>query len=160
LRRSGFIAGRGGAEFWNSSIPFLSDAPVGKSTVSMTDVVDIRRGSPISDFWIDLLRDADRPRFVIELGGGFEGKLWATGVELPDIGGVAILPLLANGTGEARAEEIPIAGLRGKPGEGRGEWVGDMTALLWIGSRGDEVAEDALNGLCNGCGGYNPFDSK
>lgn len=109
---------------------------------------------------MDLFRDAERPRLPITTGG-LEGKLCVTGVEFPDIGGVAILPLLANGTGEARAEDIPPAGLRGKPGEGRGERVGDIMALLCIGNRGEDVAEDALNGLCKGCaGGNKPLDSK
>lgn len=35
-------------------MPFLKEAPAGRLTVSTTDVVEMRTGSPISDFLIDI----------------------------------------------------------------------------------------------------------
>jgi hypothetical protein len=46
----GLIGGTGGA---SGSAPFFSDAPAGRLTVSMTDVVDRKTGSEMSDFAID-----------------------------------------------------------------------------------------------------------
>jgi hypothetical protein len=88
-----------------------------------------------------------------EDGGGFDGKLYETGVEFPDIGGVAMWLLFTNGIGDARAEETPIAGLNGKAGEGPRDMFGDTSALLCIGSLGEDAAEDPLSGLCRDCPG-------
>jgi hypothetical protein len=51
--RMGLIGGTGGASY---SIPFFKDAPAGRFTVSMTDVVDTKTGSEMSDFATDFLR--------------------------------------------------------------------------------------------------------
>lgn len=126
FRRIGFIAGRGGVDC-GSSIPFFREAPAGRATVSMTEVVDINLGSLMSPFWI-FFCDADRPLVVPAKGTGLDGKVYATGVEFPDMGGVATLLWLANGTGEALADEVPRAGLSGK--DGRGESAGDIDALF------------------------------
>jgi hypothetical protein len=127
-------------------MPFLSDALVGKSTVSITEVVDIRRGSPMSDFWIDRFRDSDRLRAAAE--GGAWGKVKATGVDDPEIGGVATL---GNAAGDTRGEGM-MFGLMGNAGDGLGDMAGEARALLCIGSRGDDVTEELLTGLwiCDG----------
>ena len=53
-RLIGLIGGTGGGAY--GSEPFFSDAPAGRLTVSMTDVVDKKTGSEISDLAIDFLR--------------------------------------------------------------------------------------------------------
>ncbi len=79
------MGGTGGA-----SIPFLNDAPTGSSTVSTTDVVEIRTGSPMADFLIDILRWraaltlAPARRF-----GVLDEKDAAVGVDEDECGGVA-----------------------------------------------------------------------
>jgi|TARA_R110002003_G_scaffold113_3_gene9835 hypothetical protein len=47
------IGGTGGAA---GSIPFFKDAPGGRLTVSITEVVDRKTGSEMSDFAMDFLR--------------------------------------------------------------------------------------------------------
>lgn len=53
LRLIGLIGGTGGA---SGSLPFLRDAPAGRLTVSITDVVERKTGSEMSAFAIDLFR--------------------------------------------------------------------------------------------------------
>src|SRR4051794_9568725 len=99
------------AGWFMSSMPFLSDTPEGRSTVSITDVVEISRGSPMSDFWMDRFREADLLRAAAE--GGACGKVKATGVDEPDSGGVATL---GNGAGDARGDGMTL-GLMGNAGD-------------------------------------------
>jgi len=116
LLRRGLIGGTGGA----SNIPFLSEAPAGRATVSTTDVVEIRTGSPISDFLIDIFLIRAAFRFVPEARlGVLAEKLDVIGVELAERGGVGF----AKGEiGVPRPEDGAIPGLRGPtPGEGLGE---------------------------------------
>jgi hypothetical protein len=51
----GLIGGTGGGT--KGSAPFLREAPGGRSTVSMMDVVDTKTGSEISLLAIDFLRN-------------------------------------------------------------------------------------------------------
>jgi hypothetical protein len=78
------IGGTGGG---GGSIPFLSDAPGGRSTVSITEVADMNTGSDISDFAIDFLRVPD---FVSVLVLWLVLNELPTGVLDPDIGGVEV----------------------------------------------------------------------
>lgn len=110
--RRGLKAGTGGT----SSIPFMRDAPAGKSTVSMTEVVDMSLGSDISVFLMDILRFVDfLPKVADErMFTLLPGKVGAIGVEDADIGGVG-LPV----NGEPRPFDIN-PGLMGPiPGDGR-----------------------------------------
>jgi hypothetical protein len=50
----GLIGGTGGAL---CSCPFFKDAPAGRLIVSITEVVETKTGSEISDFAIDFLRN-------------------------------------------------------------------------------------------------------
>ena len=74
------MGGKGGG----ASIPFLSEAPGGRSTVSMTEVAEMNIGSEISDFTMDFLRT---PSLVAV---GFAAlNVETTGVDEAEIGGVA-----------------------------------------------------------------------
>lgn len=128
----------------------------------MTEVVDIRRGSPISDFLIDCLRGVDRmrPYAPFDVGALFE-KLDITGVDAPERGGVdMVLKDELNGLGEG-CEDMRWGLIGPKAGEGRGERLGENVLLLWMGSRGEDAIDDALMGLWMGCGGgKRPVDSN
>ena len=103
------MGGRGGG----ASIPFFSDAPGGRSTVSMTEVAEINTGSEISDFTIDFLRV---PAFVSACV--FALNVDTTGVEAAEMGGVALAE--KGGIGEGRLRKALKLGL-GAPGDGRGD---------------------------------------
>lgn len=109
----GLIGGTGGG----ASVPFLKDAPFGRLIVSMTEVVDKKMGSDISALLMDFLRRvpvegimAPAPTLVL--------KAAATGVEVPETGGVLLAE--KGGIGEPLGRNAFILGL-GAPGEGRGE---------------------------------------
>jgi hypothetical protein len=108
----GLIGGRGGA-----SLPFLREAPGGRLTVSMTEVVDRKIGSEISAFAIDFFRSvpvlgimAAAPALALKLG--------AIGVVVPETGGVWFAE--KGGTGEGWPRKLLMLGL-GAPGDGRGD---------------------------------------
>ena len=128
-----------------SSMPLRSDASGGRSTVSITDVVEMSVGSEISCFWIDRLRVPVRlvlRKPAIEPAGAAAllGNAGTSGVEEAEIGGVELTEK-GDGSGDGRPEAGPNAGLervggeRGfegnpsacpvagctKPGDGRGE---------------------------------------
>jgi hypothetical protein len=65
-------------------MPFLSEAPAGRSTVSMTEVAEMNTGSEMSCLLIDFLRIV--PLLVEMLGPKDE----ATGVVAAEIGGVEL----------------------------------------------------------------------
>ena len=132
----GLMGGTGGGV----SVPFLKEAPVGRLMVSMTEVVDRKMGSDISALLMDFFRSvpvegmmAPAPTFVL--------KAAATGVEVPETGGV----LLAEngGIGEPLGRNAFILGL-GAPGEGRGETGSpgecSVMALLAAGDKSGVVA--------------------
>lgn len=99
-------------------MPFMRDAPTGKSTVSMTDVVEMSLGSEISVFLMDIFRFVVlRPNVADDrMFGLLPGKEGAIGVDDAETGGVG-LPA----KGEPRTFCIS-AGLMGpKAGEGRGD---------------------------------------
>jgi hypothetical protein len=54
-RLIGLIGGTGGGTY--GSEPFFRDAPAGRLTVSMTEVVERKTGSEISDLAMDFLRN-------------------------------------------------------------------------------------------------------
>lgn len=114
--RRGLNAGTGGTSF----IPFIKDAPAGRSTVSMTDVVEISLGSEISVFLMDIFRCVGfRPKVDDERTLGLlpaPGKEGAMGVEDAETGGVG---LPANGN--ARGFDIKAGDIEPKPGDGRGD---------------------------------------
>lgn len=92
-RRIGLIGGTGGGT--NGSEPFFNDAPAGRLTVSMTDVVERNTGSEISDLAIDFLRNI--PCLII--GCTAPGlKAAAFGVVGFEAGGVGVAE--KGGTGE------------------------------------------------------------
>lgn len=107
----GLIGGTGGA-----SMPFRSEAPGGRSMVSTTEVVEIKTGSPISDFLTDIFRG--RPAFMLAAASKFgvlaDGNAPAVGVVDDEIGGV----WLANGLIGVARPELKIPGLMlPRPGE-------------------------------------------
>jgi hypothetical protein len=84
-RLMGLIGGTGGAT--KGSAPFLREAPGGRSTVSMTEVVDTNTGSDISLLAIDFLRSWPcLTKGCAELGV----KAAAFGVVGFDVGGVGL----------------------------------------------------------------------
>lgn len=91
-------------------MPFLSDAPAGKSTVSTTEVVEIRTGSPMSVFLMDILRDraAFKPAFARRFGVLAEpGNADAVGVDEDESGGVGF----AKGLMGVARPELKMPGL-------------------------------------------------
>ncbi len=78
-------------------MPFRSDAPGGSSTVSTTDVVLMKVGSEMSDFWIDFFLCGALPR-VFGTGGrradgggvGLAPNPVVTGLDEDDRGGVKL----------------------------------------------------------------------
>ena len=90
--RMGLRGGSGGA----LSMPFLREAPAGRLTVSMTEVVEMKTGSDISDLAIDFFRSG--PAFAMGWGAALGLNAGITGVPGFETGGV----LLAEngGTGE------------------------------------------------------------
>jgi hypothetical protein len=70
-----------------------------------------------------------------------------TGVDAPERGGVDMVwKEELNGLGDG-CEDMRWGLIGPKPGEGRGERLGEKVALLWMGSRGDDEIEEALMGL-------------
>ena len=67
------------------SCPFLSDAPGGRLTVSMTEVVERKMGSEISAFAIDFLRSV--PTLGL-LAAASAVDAVEIGVDVPETGGV------------------------------------------------------------------------
>lgn len=84
-RLIGLIGGTGGGTC--GSDPFFNDAPAGKLTVSMTDVVERKTGSEISDLAIDFLRN-----MPCRIGGcaAVALKAAAFGVVGFEVGGVGV----------------------------------------------------------------------
>lgn len=99
-------------------MPFLSDAPAGRSTVSITEVAEMKTGSEISDLLTDFLRVPDFVRDVVLL----LLKVVATGVDAADSGGVEFAENGAanGGTGEFCGRSAFNPGL-GAPGDGLGD---------------------------------------
>jgi hypothetical protein len=123
----GLIGGTGGVSY---SIPFLSDAPAGRLTVSITDVVDKNTGSEISDFATDFFRSI--PCLIIGwMALGLKAAVF--GVVGLETGGVWLAEKEGSGDGSA---------LLKPPGEGRGE-MGIPGEYLGRPSRGEE-APDAM----------------
>ena len=146
-----------------SSMPLRRDAPSGKSTVSMTDVVEMSVGSEMSDFWKVLLRGPARfaARRPDPTGATMPGaKDCPTGVEAAEIGGVE---LAENGVaiGEGRVNPGIAPGLRGL-GVDRG-FAGRPTCNPepgWL-KLGDARGDGIPLGACTGCGGgKRPLCSK
>ena len=81
-RRIGLIGGTGGGA---DSIPFFRDAPGGRSTVSMTDVVDKKIGSEMSALATDFLRSVPLDGIIAP---ALAWKDCPIGVEVPETGGV------------------------------------------------------------------------
>jgi hypothetical protein len=78
-------------------MPFWREAPAGRLTVSMTEVVEINTGSEISDFATDFLRSG--PAFAI--GGGVALGLKAGAIGVPGLETGGVLEEESGGTGEA-----------------------------------------------------------
>jgi len=85
-----------------------------KLMVSITEVVETNRGSPMSAFAIDFLRSV--PVFTVGAGTGPLGMM--VGVPGFETGGVLLVE--NGGTGEPCGRKAFMPGL-GPPGEGRGE---------------------------------------
>jgi len=97
-------------------MPFLSEAPGGKLTVSTTDVVETNIGSDISDLAIDFFRRV--PTFGIGGGTAFGLNLVAIGVPGFDTGGVLLAEKGIRGEGWGwKALKLGLW----PPGDGRGE---------------------------------------
>lgn len=110
------------------SIPFLSDAPGGKLTVSMTDVVDKKTGSEMSDFATDFFRSMP----CLIMGWTVLGlKAAALGVVGFETGGVWFAE--KGGIGDVKALLKP-------PGDGRGE-IGRPGEYLGSPNRGEALPE-------------------
>lgn len=97
-------------------MPFMREAPSGRLIVSMTEVVEIKVGSEISDFAIDFLRSG--PDFAIGGGAALGLKAGVTGVPGFETGGVLFAENVGTGEACGRNEFTPGLGL---PGDGRGE---------------------------------------
>jgi hypothetical protein len=146
------IGGSGGG----SSLPFFKDAPAGKLTVSITEVVDKNMGSEISALLMDFFRS------VPLVGMIAAAPVWNTGaigVEAPDTGGVFLAEVGGIGDGCARKEfTLGLAA----PGDGRGD-AGRPGENWCIGvvpgvKRGEVPFEAPWPGpVCMGC---RCFDSK
>jgi hypothetical protein len=91
----GLIGGTGGVSY---SIPFFNDAPAGKFTVSITEVVDKKTGSEMSDFAIDFFRSI--PCLIIGwMALGLKAAVF--GVVGLEIGGVLVAEKAGSGDGNA-----------------------------------------------------------
>src|ERR1700761_538431 len=159
--RRGLIGGTGGA---SSSMPLLKEAPEGRSTVSMTEVVEISFGSDISDFLIDCFRMPGFRRDGIDATVLvlLFGKEVITGVDAAEIGGVGFD---AKGPiGDARPLGFMKPGLRGPIlGDGRGDWPWDRAGESppFEAKPGDGRGEGTPIGLSDGFGGgHRPFCSN
>lgn len=110
-RLRGLIGGTGGGTV--SSMPFFSEAPGGRLTRSMTDVVETNTGSPMSALTIDFLRSVP----TLTMGGGLASGLKAALSGVPGLDAGGVFAAEAAGRGEAWARNEGL----GPPGEGRGD---------------------------------------
>jgi len=149
----GLIGGTGGGSA--VSEPFFSDAPGGRLTVSMTEVVDTNTGSEMSDFAIDFFRSV--PTLAMGCGAALGLKAGATGVDAPETGGVLLAD--SGGIGDIWGRKAAKPGL-GPPGDGRGETGRPLAAMFGLGLMGPGDRRGDPLGPLPVRRGWRCFDSK